>query len=151
VSAEDPVVTLKNLLDEVSLKKDNGSDAASKVLVDDYEEKFFESYDVVLALRQLSDSQRFLNLSGSARLVTTGIRVGIWARDKTGITGRRILWDGIREVTRIVGKYAFNPGGILKWMRVASVSREPHLDVKPPFHYGEVIVTTYRYATLEGV
>lgn len=148
MSTEDPCTTIKNLLSDVTngvkLNKDDGITPATVHVADEYAEDAFEKYDVVITVGHAGTTETFPFVGMTRKRVAANYAAGLWARDKTGITGKRILWDAHQEVSRIIDANATNPGGILDRMRVSRRAESPRIDIKAPIFHSIVIVETFR-------
>lgn len=151
MSAEDPVETLKTILAAVSLKKDDNS-AAKVGVVDSFQEDFYGKYDVLLAVEFSPPSkQTILSLGAQGRKdVVENYAVQIWTRTTKTISGRRILWDAVKAVQKAIDAKSSNPGGILKWMKVAGRRGGPRTDLKPPFLGTILVIETHRITSMEN-
>ncbi len=146
---EDPKETLKTLIrDNITLYKDDEATPAAVVVCDEFNEEFWKKYDVIITVALANSNSQFLNLNGSVREVVANYRVGVWTRGTTGITGQKMRWKAVHEVTRIISDYRTNPGGILQWMKVGGVSDSDRTTVKPVLYHSAVIVETHRYETV---
>jgi hypothetical protein len=142
---EDPKETLKTLLqDNVTLLRDDELSPATVLMCDEFNEEFWKKYDVIVTVGLANTCEQFANLSGTLREVIAGYRVGIWTRDTTGITGQKMRWKTIREITRIVNANMKSPGGMLNWMRLASCTDADRTDLKPVLYHSDVLVETHR-------
>jgi hypothetical protein len=148
LSTEDPCTTIKNLLSDVStgvkLKKDDGITDATVNVADNYADDSFEKYDVVITVGHVNTAETSPFIGLTWKRVIANYSIGLWTHDKTGIAGKRILWDAHREVGRVVGEHATNPGGILKRIRISNRTESPRIDTKGPVFHSIVIVETYR-------
>jgi len=146
--AEDPKETLKSLIkNNIVLFKNDNVTRASVLVADEYVEEFWKKYDVILTVGLSIDKERLMNLGGTWRDIVADYRVGVWARDQTGISGQKIRWKAIQEVTRIVNENMKNPGGILNWIKLASCTDADRTDLKPVLYHSTLTVETHRYET----
>jgi hypothetical protein len=149
VSAEDPKETLKNLIkDNITLYKDDGQTKASVLVANEYVEEFWKKYEVIITVGLANDRERLIGLGGSLREVIANYQIGVWTRDQTGITGQKMRWKAIQEVTRIINDNMKNPGGILNWMKLAGCVDADRIDVKPVLYHSSLTVETHRYETV---
>ena len=149
MSAEDPKETLKNLIkNDITLYKDDGQTKASVLVANEYVEEFWKKYEVIITIGLANDRERLIGLGGSQREVIANYQIGVWTRDQTGITGQKMRWKAIQEVTRIINENMKNPGGILNWMKLAGCVDADRVDVKPVLYHSSLTVETHRYETV---
>ena len=149
MSAEDPKETLKNLIkNNITLYKDDGQTKASVLVANEYVEEFWKKYEVIITVGLANDRERLIGLGGSQREVVANYQIGVWTRDQTGITGQKMRWKAIQEVTRIVNANMKNPGGMLHWMKLAGCVDTDRVDVKPVLYHSVLTVETHRYETV---
>ena len=149
MSAEDPKETLKNLIkNSITLYKDDGQTKASVLVANEYVEEFWKKYEVIITVGLANDRERLIGLGDSKREVIANYQIGVWTRDQTGITGQKMRWKVIQEVTRIVNVNMKNPGGILTWMKLAGCVDADRVDVKPVLYHSSLTVETHRYETV---
>lgn len=149
MSAEDPKETLKNLIkNDIILYKDDEQTKASVLVANEYVEEFWKKYEVIITLGLANDRERLIGLGGSQRKVTANYQIGVWTRDQTGITGQKMRWKAIQEVTRIINENMKDPGGILNWMKLASCADADRVDVKPVLYHSNLTIETHRYETV---
>lgn len=146
--SENPKDTLKRILGEVFLLRDDGSQASVNV-ADEFTEQSWENYDAVLTVALAQEQHRPINLRGEADVVAN-YRIGIWTRNREKVNGLRLLWEAEKEVKRVIGKYARSPGGILRWMRVTSIIEAHRIEPRPVLYHADVTVETHRYVSLGG-
>jgi hypothetical protein len=143
--AEDPKETLKTLLHEnVILFKDDKLTPATVLICDEFNEEFWKKYDVIVTIALANTREQLVNLGGTLRQVVADYRVGVWTRDTVGITGQKMRWKTVQEVSRIVNAHMKSPGGILDWMRLASRTDADRIDLKPVLYHSDVLVETHR-------
>jgi len=146
--AEDPKETLKSLIkDNIVLYKDDDITSASVLVADEYAEEFWKKYDVVMTVGLDSGKERLMNLGGTWRDIVADYQVGVWTRDQTEISGQKMRWKAIREVTRIVNENMKNPGGVLNWIKLAGCTDADRIDIKPVLYHSVLTVETHRYET----
>jgi len=145
---EDPKETLKNLIkNNIVLYKDDNVTRASVLVADEYVEEFWRKYDVIITIALGNDKERLMNLGGTWKDIVADYKVSVWARDQTGISGQKMRWKAIQEVTRIINERMKNPGGILNWIKLAGCTDNDRTDVKPVLYYSTLTVETHRYET----
>jgi len=149
MSTEDPKETLKNLIKgSITLYKDDGQTKASVLVANEYVEEFWKKYEVIITVGLANDRERLMGLGGSKREVIANYQIGVWTRDQTGITGQKMRWKAIQEVTRIVNANMKNPGGILNWMKLSGCVDADRVDVKPVLYHSSLTVETHRYESV---
>jgi len=149
MSTEDPKETLKNLVkSNITLYKDDGQTKACVLVANEYVEEFWKKYEVIITVGLANDRERLIGLGGSKREVIANYQIGVWTRDQTGITGQKMRWKAIQEVTRIVNANIKSPGGILNWMKLAGCVDADRVDVKPVLYRSTLTVETHRYETV---
>ena len=146
---EDPKETLKNLIkNSIVLYKDDNVTRASVLVADEFAEEFWKKYDVIITVGLGSDRERLMSLGGTWRDIVADYQVGVWTRDQTGISGQKMRWKAIQEVTRIINEKMKNPGGVLNWIKLASRTDNDRTDLKPVLYHSALIVETHRYETI---
>jgi len=149
MSVEDPKETLKNLIkNNITLYKDDGQTKASVLVANEFVEEFWKKYEVIITVGLANHRERLISLGGSKREVIANYQIGVWTRDQTGITGQKMRWKAIQEVTRIVNANMRNPGGILNWMKLAGCVDVDRVDVKPVLYHSSLTIETHRYETV---
>jgi len=144
--AEDPKETLKNLIkSNIVLYKDDNITRVNVLVADEYVEEFWQKYDVIITVGLGSDKERLMSLGGTWRDIVADYQVGVWTRDQTGISGQKMRWKTIREVTRIVNENMKNPSGILNWIKLAGCTDADRIDLKPVLYHSDIRVETHRY------
>jgi len=147
--AEDPKETLKSLIREnVTLYKDDNVTRATVLVADEYVEEFWKKYEVIITVGLANDRERLINLGGTRREVIANYQVGVWTRDQTGISGQKMRWKAIQEVTRIINAHMKNPGGVLNWVKLSGCTDADRIDVKPVLYHSNLTVETHRYETV---
>jgi hypothetical protein len=144
-----PKETLKTILEEIILVKDDGSTPVSLKISDEFTEQAWENFDIVFTVALASEQHKFITLRGETEIVAN-YRIGIWTRNREGVSGLRLLWDAEKEVKRVIGKYAKAPGGILRWMRVISIIEAHRIEPRPVLYHADVTVETHRYVSMGG-
>jgi len=143
--AEDPKETLKTLLnDNATLFKDDELTSATVLVCDEFNEEFWKKYDVIITVGLANTREQLLNLGGTRRQIIADYRIGAWTRDTVGVTGQKMRWKAVQEITRIVNAHMKSPGGILSWMRLASRTDADRIDLKPVLYHSEITVETHR-------
>ena len=146
--AEDPKETLKNFIkNDIVLYKDDEVTRASVLVADEFAEEFWKKYDAIITIGLGSDRERLMSLGGTWRDIVADYQVGVWTRDQTGISGQKMRWKAVQEVTRIVNEKMKNPGGILNWIKLASRTDGDRTDLKPVLYHSALTVETHRYET----
>lgn len=149
MSAEDPKETLKNLIkNNITLYKDDGQTKASVLVANEYVEEFWKKYEVIITVGLASDRERLIGLGGSQREIIANYQIGVWTRDQMGITGQKMRWKTIQEVTRIINANMKNPSGIINWMKLTGCVDADRVDVKPVLYHSSLTVETHRYETI---
>lgn len=149
MSAEDPKETLKNLIkNNITLYKDDDQTKATVLVANEYVEEFWKKYEVIVTVGLANDRERLIGLGGSQREVISNYQIGVWTRDQTGITGQKMRWKAIQEVTRIINENMKDLGGILNWMKLAGCVDADRVDVKPVLYHSSLTVETHRYETI---
>lgn len=147
-SIEDPRETLKRILGEVTVKRDDGSTNAAIKIADEFSNTAIESYDIIITVGLAGASDKPVDIGLKQRLVKAVYRVGVWTRDRQGLDGRKALWNAEREVRRVIAKYSKAPGGMLRFIRCAgTVERHLVSEAKPPIYHVDVQVETWRFET----
>lgn len=144
--AEDPKETLKTLIkNSIVLYKDDNITKASILVADEYVEEFWKKYEVIITVGLGGDKKRLMSLGGTWRDIVADYQLGVWTRDQTGISGQKMRWKAILEVTRIVNENMKNPGGILNWIKLANCADADRTDLKPVLYHSTLTVETHRY------
>lgn len=98
------MVTLKKLIeDNISVTKDNGSTAAEVLVEFEFPESklkdFFKKYDVIITIGRAEERDKRI---GFDVIATIGqYRIGVWAVDRSGVTGWKIRRKAVQDVRRI--------------------------------------------------
>jgi hypothetical protein len=143
---EDPKETLKNLLEgNIVLYKDDGITPANFLICNEFNEEFWQKYDVIITIGLIEQKDKLLNLDGSQREIIASYRIGIWTRDTEGIDGQKMRWRTIQEITRIINFYGKTPGGALAWMKLTGRLDDDKTNLKPILYHSRIIVETRRY------
>jgi len=149
MSVEDPKETLKNLIkSNITLYKDDGQIKASVLVANEFVEEFWKKYEVIITVGLANHRERLIGLGGTKREVIATYQIGVWTRDQMGITGQKMRWKAIQEVTRIINANMKNPGGILNWMKLAGCVDADRVDVKPVLYHSSLTVEAHRYETV---
>ncbi len=151
MSYEDPEETLKVILADVALKMDDDTAIPSdKILIGgEFEEKLLANYFAVFTVN-LGDSgdEHIINASLQRHVVEV-YTIKCFTKDAEGLSARRLLWDAICEVKRVVGAKAKVPGGILKQISVIGVKKSVRIEPTPRLYAAEVRVKTHRFPKAE--
>ena len=146
--AEDPKETLKNLVgNNIVLYKDDNVTRASVLVADEYVEEFWKKYDVIITIGLSNDKERLMSLGGIWRDIVADYQIGVWTRNQVDISGQKMRWKAIREVTRIVNENMKNPGGILNWIKLSGCTDADRTDLKPVLYHSSLTAETHRYET----
>lgn len=147
MSFEDPEETLKAILGGVALKLDNDTVIPSeKVLVGgEFEEKLLANYFAVLTVGLGDGGEEHIINATFQRHVVEVYTVKCFTKDAEGLSARRLLWDAICEVKRVVGASAKSPGGILKQINVVGVKKSVRIEPTPRLYVAEIRVKTHRF------
>ena len=147
MSFEDPEETLKAILGGVALKMDDDTAIPpDKVLIgSEFEEKLLSNYFAVLTVSLGDGGDEHIINAALQRHVIEVYTVKCFTKDAEGLSARRLLWNAIYEVKRVVGASSKSPGGILKMIGVIGVKKSVRIEPTPRLYAAEIRVKTHRF------
>ncbi len=151
MSYEDPEETLKTILADVALKMDDDTAIPSgKILVGgEFEEKLLANYFAIFTVGLDEGGDEHIINPALQRHVIEVYTVKCFTKDAEGLSARRLLWNAIYEVKRVIGAKAKVPGGILKQISVIGVKKSVRVEPTPRLYAAEVRVKTHRFPKVE--
>lgn len=115
LEAVDPKETLKGLLSNMVVNKDDGTTPATVSIVDSWEEQLLDADDVVVSIDKTGETDKPINVV-QQRVVSSLYAIHVHSRDHTNVTATRIIWDVERQIKSVLGAVSNAPGGMLKYL-----------------------------------
>lgn len=124
--AEDPKSTFAfQIKENLEIWKDNGEDAATAYVAynkpPETVKQLLAKYDTIITVGDPeSDNVTPIGINTTRCLHQAIYSLRVYAIDKDGITAKKMIWQLVNEIWRIITQTASNPGGTVKFWRIVT-------------------------------